>query len=321
MKCSSHELYTQRIISTNNFFLICSSGDGTQVPQVSCDGAWQKRGTGQNYDSLSGHVTVVGKYTRKCLGFGLACRSCRKCTYARWNKTQVKNHNCKRNWTGSAKGMEPFLTVKCLKSLKEKGFNVKKLTMDDDTTTFIRAKKAISPELTKSSDKNHVIKNLASNLYKLRQDNKNLSVKIINYFKKCFSYAVQQNRGSPASLQKNLEAIVPHAFGEHVKCDAHWCGFLKAPNLYKHKSLPHGKDLHDEGLRKSLSCVFAKYAANADKLADLESSNSNENLNQMIAKKAPKSQHYSGSESLAYRLSASVAQKNEGHKYMLEVSI
>nr|XP_034328380.1 uncharacterized protein LOC117689936 [Crassostrea gigas] len=50
----------------------------------------------------------------------------------------------------------------------------------------------------------------------------------------------QQNRGSPASLQKNLEAIVPHAFGEHVKCDVHWCGFLKAPNLYKHKSLPHG---------------------------------------------------------------------------------
>ena len=171
MKCLSHELYTQHIISTNDFF-ISSSGDGTQVPQVSCDGAWQKRGTGQNYDSLSGHVTVVGKYTRKCLGFGLACRSCRKCTYARWNKTQVKNHNCKRNWTGSAKGMEPFLTVKCLKSLKEKGFNVKKLTMDDDTTTFIRAKKAISPELTKSSDKNHVIKNLASNLYKLRQDNK-----------------------------------------------------------------------------------------------------------------------------------------------------
>lgn len=39
--------------------------------------------------------------------------------------------------------MEPFLTVKCLKSLKKKGFNVKKLTMDDDTTTFIRAKKAI----------------------------------------------------------------------------------------------------------------------------------------------------------------------------------
>ncbi|XP_062608858.1 uncharacterized protein LOC134270633 [Saccostrea cucullata] len=300
---------------------ICTnSGDGTQAPQVSCDGAWQKRGTGQNYDSLSGHVTVVGKHTKKCLAFGLACRSCRKCTHARRKKKQAKTHNCKRNWSGSAKGMEPFLTVKCLKSLKDKGFDVKKLTMDDDTTTFIRAKKAISPELTKSSDKNHVVKNLTSNLYKLRQGNKNLSVKIINYFKKCFSYAVQQNRGSPASLRENLEAIVPHAFGEHVKCNEKWCGFLKDPTSYKHKSLPHGRDLEDEGLRESLSSIFAKYTTNADKFSDLESSNANENLNHMIAKKAPKSQHYSGSESLAYRLSASIAQKNEGHRYLLEVN-
>lgn len=38
----------------------------------------------------------------------------------------------------------------------------------------------------------------------------------------------------------------------------------------------------------------------------------NENLNQTIAKKVPKSQHYSGSESLAYRLSAWVAHRNKG---------
>lgn len=40
----------------------------------------------------------------------------------------------------------------------------------------------------------------------------------------------------------------------------------------------------------------------------------------MTAKKASKSQHYSGSESLAYRQFTSVAQRNVGHKYLLEVS-
>ena len=35
--------------------------------------------------------------------------------------------------------MEPFLTVQCLKPLKEKGLDVNTLIMDVDTTTFVRA--------------------------------------------------------------------------------------------------------------------------------------------------------------------------------------
>lgn len=62
--------------------------------------------------------------------------------------------------------MELFLMVKCFKLLKEKGFNVKKLIMDDDIIIFIRVKKVIFLELMKFSDKNYVIKNFVSNLYK-----------------------------------------------------------------------------------------------------------------------------------------------------------
>ena len=56
-----------------------------------------------------------------------------------------------------------------------------------------------------------------------------------------------------------------------------------------------------------------------DKLANLESSNANENMNNIIARKAPKAVHFSGSESLDYRVSAAVAQKNEGHSYIIQV--
>lgn len=49
--------------------------------------------------------------------------------------------------------MELFLTVKCLKSLKDKVVDVKTPVMDDDTTTFVRAKKAVSDHLKKCSDK------------------------------------------------------------------------------------------------------------------------------------------------------------------------
>ena len=217
--------------------------------------------------------------------------------------------------------MSENLTVKCLKTLKEKGLNVKKLTMDNDTTTFARAKKAISEDLKKSSDKNHVAKNLSNSLFRIRESNRNFTIKTINYFKKCFSYAIQQNKGNEEAIRSNMEAIVPHAFGNHSKCNEKWCGFLKNPVTYAHKSLPYGKDLQGDDLQKSLSEIFDKYARNADNLADLDSTNVNENLNNVIAHKAPKAQHYSGSDSLTYRVSAAVAQKNVGHEYILKVCI
>ncbi|XP_062600102.1 uncharacterized protein LOC134261717 [Saccostrea cucullata] len=215
--------------------------------------------------------------------------------------------------------MEPFLTVKCIKSLKEKGLDVRKLIMDDDSTTFLRTKKAV-PNITKSSDKNHVVRNLSNALYKVKETHGGLSVKTIKYFKKCFAYTIQQNKNDVEGIRKNLYATVPHAFGDHSQCNSSWCGFLKDPSTYRHKSLPSGKDLVGEKLREALQDVFQKHAEKAEKYIDLGSSNANENLNQMIAKKAPKAQHYSGSESLSYRVAAAVAQKNEGHKYILQVN-
>ncbi|KAK3084401.1 hypothetical protein FSP39_012922 [Pinctada imbricata] len=294
------------------------SGDS----QVSCDGGWQRRGTGLNYDSLSGHVTVVGSSTKKCIAYGIANKTCRKCHVNLKTKGKAnKSHVCRRNWCGSAKGMEPFLTIKCLKDLQKKGLDVKKIVMDDDSTTFSRAKKALSPQLTKASDKNHVVRNFSNSLYKLRTQNKNImSTKTISYFKKCFTYAIEQNKGDEHGLRTNLEAIVPHAFGNHDKCNDKWCGYIRNPSTFRHKSLPFGKDLEGDDLKKSLNKVFQKQIDNVKKLVDLDSSNANENLNQLIAKKAPKAQHYSGSESLSYRVSAAIAQKNEGHQYLLQVN-
>ena len=139
--------------------------------------------------------------------------------------------------------MEPFLTINSILKLKNKGLAVKKITMDDDCTTFIRAKRSISDELTKSSDKNHVTKNFTNELYKLREKNKSLTIKTVKYFTKCFSYALSQNKGNPVGLKANIEAIVPHAFGSHEKCNQSWSKFLEDPANYHHKSLPYGKEL------------------------------------------------------------------------------
>ena len=164
---------------------------------------------------------MIGKQTKKCIGFGVASKTCRKCQAG--SKSNVgKTHVCRQNWNGSAKGMEPFLTVKCLKNLQDKGLDVKKVIMDDDSTTFLRVKTAISPNIQKASDKNHVVRNFTNSL-NIRKQGKNISKKTIGYLKKCFSYALEQNKGDESGLTKNLEAIVPHSFGDHDKCDEKWC--------------------------------------------------------------------------------------------------
>lgn len=138
------------------------------------------------------------------------------------------------------------------------------------------------------SAKNHVVKNLSNALHQVRETHKGISVSIIKYFTKCFSYAVHQNFGDAGGIRKNLTAIVPHAFGDHSQCDESWCTYLRNPDTYVHKSLPLGKDLQGEKPQEGLTKVFQTYVDNSDKLAKLGCTNGNENLNQMIAKKAPK---------------------------------
>ena len=191
--------------------------------------------------------------------------------------------------------------------------------MDDDSTTFARAKKSISPDLIKCSDKNHVIKNFTNQLYKIKEKHKSLSSKTISYFKKNFSYAISQNKKDTNSLLLNLQAIIPHAFGKHELCQS-WCKSHTNKD-YKPTSLPFGKYLQDSALETDLTMLIEKYTTNTmvEKLANLESSNANENMNNIIARKAPKASHFSGSESLDYRVSAAVVKKNEGHSYILQV--
>ena len=86
-----------------------------------------------------------------------------------------------------------------------------------------------------------------------------LSQKVIDYFQKCFSYCLTQNKGDPEKMRKSLIAIVPHAFGEHKTCEENrlsWCKWLQNPDTYSHKDLPNGKDLTGEHLQKNLTKVL-----------------------------------------------------------------
>ena len=112
---------------------------------------------------------------------------------------------------------------------------------------------------------------------------------------------VKANRGNLDGIQKGLKAMTSHPFGDHTFCNKSWCRFIEEP-LSKYKSLPHGRALRDDALQADLVQIFKKYEDQTEKLAQLESTQANENLNNMVASKIPKTHHYSGSESLNFCL-------------------
>ena len=46
---------------------------------VSFDMAWQKRGSGSRYDSISGHAIMIGCLTKKVIGLLVYAMKCTKC--------------------------------------------------------------------------------------------------------------------------------------------------------------------------------------------------------------------------------------------------
>ena len=212
--------------------------------------------------------------------------------------------------------MEPDMFVEMIKNSTNQGIKIGKVAGDDDNTGINRIRKEGNVEIVKQSDKNHVRKNITKKIYALSSVHKSLSKKVIGAITKNFNYMLQQNQGNPHGISNGFLAVVEHMFGNHNYCKE-WCGFLKDPEKYKHGNLPHGKDLTDENLHKSLTEIFCSLDAN--KLAFLSSTQVNEAFNNTVASKAPKAHHYSASSSLQYRMCAGVSQKNEGYGYMTEV--
>ncbi|XP_062588881.1 uncharacterized protein LOC134250534 isoform X2 [Saccostrea cucullata] len=284
---------------------------------VSVDGGWQKRGSGRSYDSLTGHCSMMGACTGKVIDYSVRNKSCKICENAERKKTSPAPHDCTRNWTGSSKSMEPDMVVDMVERTLNKGVRMEAVIGDDDTTAISRINSELDANIRKQSDKNHVKKNVANSLYNLQKTHKNLSTKVIKYIQKCFNYMVSQNQGSPSGIEKGLTALSSHPFDNHNECDKVWCHHKRDPTK-KFTSLPYGRPLENKDLQQDLEDIFNKLKKHSQKLANLGSTQQNESFNKTVASKAPKNRLFS--RTITYRVAASVAQKNIGQGYLMQVN-
>ncbi|KYN05243.1 hypothetical protein ALC62_03847 [Cyphomyrmex costatus] len=70
---------------------------------VSYDMGWSRRGTGRNYDSLNGFGAIIGSMSGLVLDYSTRNRKCKKCD----SGNHPTNHDCRLNFWGIAKAMEP----------------------------------------------------------------------------------------------------------------------------------------------------------------------------------------------------------------------
>ncbi|KAK0073011.1 hypothetical protein PV326_013877, partial [Microctonus aethiopoides] len=102
---------------------------------VSYDMGWSKRGNGRSYDILNGYGCIIGFLSEKILDFALRNRKCKLCS----NGHKKNDHDCRQNFRGSARAMEPDVRAALVndsKILKSLGLNVRVVVGDEDSSTI-----------------------------------------------------------------------------------------------------------------------------------------------------------------------------------------
>ena len=178
----------------------------------SFDMGWTTRGTGRSYDSLTGTGALIGYFSKKVISYVTLNRKCKMCDIGH----SPNDHDCRMNFQGSAKAMEPHAAVKLVNNviLKECNIQVGILIADNDSSSICAVRNACSHEVVKQSDKNHTSKGVVNALYKIKTNFKELTGASIKYLQRCFNFCISQNIGNQIKLahsQQVLQAMLMKA--------------------------------------------------------------------------------------------------------------
>ena len=79
---------------------------------------------------LTDHATMIGKETGKIILWNHRSISCQICEYHLAKETQIPDHDCPKNWSGSSKATQSDMTVSMSHFLKDEGYEIKGMLLD-----------------------------------------------------------------------------------------------------------------------------------------------------------------------------------------------
>ncbi|KAJ8684809.1 hypothetical protein QAD02_020602 [Eretmocerus hayati] len=283
----------------------------------SFDMGWFTRGSSRSYDSLSGTGTLIRYFTRKVVGYVVLNRKCNMCDHG-----HPKEDDCRLNFVGSAKAMEPEAAVISSKDnsiLQKRNLELGIVIADNDSSSKCAMREVLGHQIVKQSDKNHTSKGVLSGLFDLkkRKKYKELTNAAIEYLRKNFNYCVSQNRGNAKEMALAIKNIPYHCFNDHSSCGS-WCGYKSDPENYRHKVI--GEGFYDGNLFIDLKEYFNGISEKTHQFSAGASSNSNESTNGQVVSKAPKSRVYGTSFSGDARVACAISRKNIGEIFTADVA-
>src|SRR5207253_3921030 len=111
--------------------------NGMPYTRVIVDGSWTKRSYGHSYTALSGCAVVISAYTGKILYIGIRNKFCCICKRSENKGKTPPEHQCFRNWSGSASAMETDIIIEAFqKSISMHGVMYKEYVGDGDSSVF-----------------------------------------------------------------------------------------------------------------------------------------------------------------------------------------
>ncbi|KAK0166663.1 hypothetical protein PV327_004155 [Microctonus hyperodae] len=136
---------------------------------------WSKRGNGRSYNSLNGYATIIAFLSGKILDYADRIRKCMHCEKGR----KVDDHDCRKNFNGSAKAMEADAGAALMnenKVLKETNLAARVLIGDHDSSTIAAFSVYINPTriIDVQASVHTGLKNIRGDLY--LRGNKILSI-------------------------------------------------------------------------------------------------------------------------------------------------
>ena len=76
------------------------------------------------YTFNTGHATLIGQSTKKCIAYAVKSKRCKICQNAKTKGVPARKHTCSNNWSASAKSMEPAVSCEMLQGLMYEGRQV-----------------------------------------------------------------------------------------------------------------------------------------------------------------------------------------------------
>lgn len=209
---------------------------------------WFTRVTGRTYDSLSGTGAFIGYFSKKVIAYIVLNRKCKMCDAG----LSIDSHDCRLDFVGSAKAMEPRAAVLLTKDnpiLNACNLEVGIIIADNDSSSICAVRSVSKHEVVKQADKNHTSKGVVNELYKILKSHNELTANAISYLQMNFNYCVSQNQGDSLAMAKAIENIPLLCFNIHNDCGK-WCNYHKNPETYKHSVI--GDGFQDDQLFESV---------------------------------------------------------------------